>query len=67
MLARHAGYPLTRQQILFAVKGPDRRDNTQNLRVFIDPLRAKVEEDPSTPRLALTEYGVGYRFADLDP
>ena len=67
MLARHAGHPLTHQQILTAVKGPDHRDNTQYLRVFIGQLRAKIEEDPSTPRLVLTEYGVGYRFADLDP
>jgi two-component system KDP operon response regulator KdpE len=67
MLARHAGRPLTYQQILTAVKGPDHRDNTQYLRVFIGQLRAKIEEDPSTPRLILTEHGVGYRFADLDP
>jgi two-component system KDP operon response regulator KdpE len=67
MLARHAGRPLTYQQILTAVKGPDHRDNTQYLRVFIGQLRAKIEEDPSTPRLSLTEHGVGYRFADLDP
>jgi len=37
------------------------------LRVFIGQLRAKIEEDPSAPRLILTEHGVGYRFADLDP
>jgi two-component system KDP operon response regulator KdpE len=67
MLARHAGRPLTHRQILTAVKGPDHRDNTQYLRVFIGQLRAKIEEDPSTPRLILTEHGVGYRFADLDP
>ena len=67
MLARHAGRPLTHRQILTAVKGPDHRDNTQYLRVFIGQLRAKIEEDPSTPRLILTEHGVGYRFVDLDP
>jgi len=67
MLARHAGHPLTHRQILTAVKGPDHRDNTQYLRVFIGQLRAKIEEDPSAPRLILTEHGVGYRFADLDP
>ena len=67
MLARHAGRPLTHRQILTAVKGPDHRDNTQYLRVFIGQLRAKIEEDPSAPRLILTEHGVGYRFADLDP
>jgi len=67
MLARHAGRPLTHRQILTAVKGPDHRDNTQYLRVFIGQLRAKIEDDPSAPRLILTEHGVGYRFADLDP
>ncbi len=67
MLARHAGHPLTHRKMLTAVKGADHRDNTQYLRVFIGQLRAKIEEDPSAPRLVLTEHGVGYRFADLDP
>jgi two-component system KDP operon response regulator KdpE len=67
MLARHAGHALTHRQILTAVKGPDHRDNRQYLRVFIGQLRAKIEDDPSAPRLVLTEHGVGYRFADLDP
>ena len=67
MLARRAGHALTHRQILTAVKGPDHRDNTQYLRVFIGQLRSKIEEDPSMPRLILTEFGVGYQFADLDP
>jgi two-component system KDP operon response regulator KdpE len=36
----------------------------QYLRVYVGRLRAKIEEDPSTPRIILTETGMGYRFAD---
>jgi two-component system KDP operon response regulator KdpE len=34
----------------------------QYLRVFVGQLRQKIEADPSTPRLILTQPGIGYRF-----
>jgi two-component system KDP operon response regulator KdpE len=37
-------------------------EDTQYLRVFIGQLRQKIEVDPSTPRLILTQPGIGYRF-----
>jgi len=67
VLARHIGRPLTHREILKAVWGPAHQDDVQYLRVFIGQLRAKVEDDPSAPRLILTEPGVGYRFADNAP
>jgi two-component system KDP operon response regulator KdpE len=66
MLARHAGRLLTHSQILTAVWGPAHHNDTQYLRVFVGQLRAKIEDDPSSPRLILTEPGAGYRFADAD-
>lgn len=36
---------------------------THYLRVYFAQLRQKLEEDPSLPRLILTEPGVGYRLA----
>lgn len=65
-LARHVGRLVTHRQILTAVWGPAHQNDTQYLRVFIGQLRAKIENDPSAPRLILTEPGVGYRFADID-
>ena len=65
MLARHSGRLLTHRQLLTAVWGPAHEDDTQYLRVYVGQLRAKIEEDPSSPRLVLTEPGVGYRFAEV--
>jgi two-component system KDP operon response regulator KdpE len=64
LLARHPGRLITHQQILTAVWGPANTDDMQYLRVYVGRLRAKIEEDPSTPRIILTETGMGYRFAD---
>jgi two-component system KDP operon response regulator KdpE len=63
-LARSAGRVLTHRQILAAVWGPAHTEDTQYLRVFIGQLRAKIERDPTTPRIIRTEPGVGYRVAE---
>jgi two-component system KDP operon response regulator KdpE len=61
-LARHAGRPLTHREILKAVWGPAHQNDSQYLRVFIGQLRAKIEENAATPKIIVTEPGVGYRF-----
>jgi two-component system KDP operon response regulator KdpE len=60
-LAQHAGQVVTHKQLLAAGWGGAVTD-TQFVRVYIGQLRQKIEEDPSTPRLVLTESGVGYRL-----
>jgi DNA-binding response OmpR family regulator len=35
--------------------------------VHVRRLRAKVEDDPASPRLIRTVWGVGYRFDPPDP
>jgi two-component system KDP operon response regulator KdpE len=37
--------------------------DVQYLRSYVALLRQKLEEDPSEPKLILTEPGVGYRLA----
>jgi len=62
LLARHAGKVLTHRQILREVWGPGHEEDTHYLRVYIAHLREKIEQNPESPELILTELGVGYRF-----
>jgi len=64
-LVRHMGQPLRHRDILQAVWGPAHQADNQYLRVFIGQLRAKIESDPSDPKIILTEPGFGYRLADF--
>lgn len=65
-LARHAGRPMTHQEILKTVWGPAHQNDSQYLRVLIGQIRAKIEENAATPRIIITEPGVGYRFIDSE-
>ncbi len=65
-LVQNAGYVQTHQMLLTRVWGPEYRDESHYLRLYITYLRQKIEQDPSTPRYILTERGVGYRFVDFD-
>lgn len=64
LLARHAGRILTHRQILEQVWGPAQAEEVQYLRVYIRQLRQKIESDPNSPALIVTEPGIGYRFSD---
>ena len=64
VLFRNAGRVVTHRQILSSVWGPAHTEDTQYLRVFIGQLRAKIERDPTAPRIVKTEPGVGYRAAE---
>lgn len=63
-LARHAGKVLTHRQILNEVWGPVYANQTHYVRVHMADLRKKIEDDPSRPKLLVTEQGVGYRLRD---
>jgi two-component system KDP operon response regulator KdpE len=62
VLASQAGRTLTHRQIFDAVWGNTAGNAHQYLRVHITNLRRKIEQNPATPRLIVTEPGVGYRF-----
>jgi len=64
LLAQHAGRVLTHRTILKAIWGPNAVDQPEHLRVLINALRRKIEQDPSRPEYIRTEPWVGYRFAD---
>lgn len=61
-LVRHAGRVVTHRLLLSEVWGPEYSGETQYLRVFVNRLRRKIEDDPAHPRMLITEPGVGYRL-----
>lgn len=61
-LASNAGRVLTHQAILAQVWGFAEMDHVEYLRVYIGQLRKKLEGNPDSPQMILTEPGIGYRF-----
>lgn len=61
-LASHPNVPIPHMRLLQKVWGPDYGEEVEYLRVFINQLRKKIEEDPSNPTFLVTEPWVGYRF-----
>jgi DNA-binding response OmpR family regulator len=64
-LIQNAGWVLTYDQLLAKVWGYEYRDEPHYVRLYINYLRQKLEEDPANPKYILTERGVGYRFLDF--
>jgi len=56
------GKVLSHRALLTAIWGPAHVDDLPYLRVLVGQLRQKLEAEPSSPKLILTEPGVGYRF-----
>ena len=63
-LASNPGVVMTHETLLSRVWGPEYRDASHYVRLYINYLRQKLEDDPANPRYILTERGVGYKFAD---
>ncbi|WP_309131331.1 response regulator transcription factor [Brevibacterium sp.] len=62
ILLRNSGRVMTRGQLIDRIWGEDYVGDTKTLDVHIKRLRAKVEENPSEPRLLTTVRGLGYKF-----
>ena len=63
-LVKNAGWVNTHEQLLSKVWGFEYQDEPHYVRLYVNYLRKKLEEDPSNPKYILTERGVGYRFVD---
>jgi DNA-binding response OmpR family regulator len=61
-LSQQAGKVVPHTDLLSKVWGPEYRDETGYLWVYIRSLRQKLEPDPSNPQFILSEPGFGYRF-----
>ena len=62
LFAKNEGRVLTHDYILKEVWGADYTGELQYLRVYVGQLRNKIEKDPNTPELIVTEPTIGYRF-----
>ncbi|MFZ4812929.1 MAG: response regulator transcription factor [Phototrophicaceae bacterium] len=63
-LIENAGWTVPHEQLLAKVWGYEYRDEAHYVRLYVNYLRNKIEEDPTNPKYILTERGVGYRFID---
>ncbi len=61
-LMRNRGRLMTHRMLLREVWGPAYEDDTQVLRVHVANLRRKIEPEPGSPRLIVTDPGIGYRL-----
>src|SRR5215468_9692340 len=64
-LIENVGWTVPHDQLLAKVWGYEYRDEAHYVRLYVNYLREKIEEDPSHPKYILTERGVGYRFVDF--
>jgi len=62
MFLRNPGRVLTRGQLIDRVWGSDYVGDTKTLDVHVKRLRAKLEPDPSEPKLLVTVRGLGYKL-----
>jgi two-component system response regulator RegX3 len=62
MFLRNPGRVLTRGQLIDRVWGSDYVGDTKTLDVHVKRLRAKIEPEPSEPRLLVTVRGLGYKL-----
>ncbi|RBP65579.1 two-component system response regulator RegX3 [Brevibacterium sanguinis] len=62
ILVRNSGRVMTRGQLIDRIWGEDYVGDTKTLDVHVKRLRAKVEENPSEPKLLTTVRGLGYKF-----
>lgn len=61
-LMEHAGRPVRHENLLRLIWGPEYGNEREYLRVVINQLRKKIEDDPANPVYIVTESHIGYRF-----
>jgi two-component system, OmpR family, KDP operon response regulator KdpE len=66
LFIRNSGKVLTHNYFLKEIWGRSYSDETQYLRVYVAQLRKKLEDNPSRPKMFITESGVGYRMKIIE-
>jgi DNA-binding response OmpR family regulator len=65
LLASHAGIVFSREALLGKIWRGDTFVTVRSVDTLVKRLRRRVEDDPANPRLLVTVWGVGYKFADV--
>ena len=65
-LVTHPGKLLTHEYLLRQVWGHGYGSESNYLRVYVGQLRRKLADDATSPRLIVTEPGIGYRWIGSD-
>ena len=63
-LARNAGRPFTREELLNSVWGYTFSGYEHTVNTTINRVRTKIEKNPAKPRYLLTVWGVGYKMSE---
>lgn len=66
ILLHRAGRVVTHEELIREVWGTDKDVSLGSLKLYIHYLRQKLEERPRKPHYLLAEWGIGYRFRDLE-
>lgn len=66
LFIRNSGKVLTHNYFLKEIWGKQFSEDTQYLRVYVAQLRKKLEDNPSRPKMFITESGVGYRMKIIE-
>jgi len=61
-LVRNEGKALSHRFLLRKIWGEEYSDASGYLKVYIQRLRTKIEDNPSQPKMLTTEWGHGYKF-----
>ena len=61
-LASAPGQVITHQTLMSRVWGDEYIDSRNYLRLYIRYLREKLEDDPTSPQLIVSQWGVGHRL-----
>ena len=64
-LMEHAGRPVPHNRLLTSIWGSEYGNEREYLRVLVNQLRKKIEDDPARPEYILTESHIGYRFREV--
>jgi DNA-binding response OmpR family regulator len=65
LMATHVGIVFSREALLSKIWRGDTFVTVRSVDTLVKRLRRRIEHDPAEPRLLLTVWGVGYKFADL--
>jgi DNA-binding response OmpR family regulator len=65
LLATHAGIVFSREALLSKIWRGDTFVTVRSVDTLVKRLRRRIEAEPAQPKLLLTVWGVGYKFADV--